>query len=87
MGVVLLLDGARAGPTGGSIPARAFDNRHLLNPDLLPAADLLLAQRIERARIVSGGVAADLQAYVDRLSAAGLEISFVDGSGSARARL
>ena len=75
----LLLDGDRAGRGAGAAPRARFDNRHLLNVDLLPPADLLIQHGFERAEfLVTDSVAADLQPYLERLRDGGLEVEETD---------
>ena len=83
--VALLLDGDRAGPNSGSASRRRFDNRHLLNVDLLPPPDFLMQQGLARAQfVVTEEVASDLRPYAERLRSGGLEVATPDLTQRAR---
>ncbi|MBI4213650.1 MAG: hypothetical protein HY534_05005 [Chloroflexi bacterium] len=69
--VAFILDGDRTGPKRAD--PRAFDNRYLQNPDLLPSPDLLRGLGFTHSVWISrGGLAHDLAPYVESLSRAGM---------------
>ena len=76
---IFLLDGARAGPTGGVSPrtlSHRFDNRYEYQQDYLPPAELLIEEGCRRAIWISpaGAAAPDLIEYEKRLLRAGLAV-------------
>ena len=77
-GVVLLLDGERAGRPGERPPARRFDNRYAYPACRFPPPALLRRAGVERVRWVGRGIAPDLRGYAASLKAAALEPLIVD---------
>ena len=73
-GVVILLDGERAGDPEAAADAAVFDNRHSQNTDMLPSTDFLLSEGVGRAVLVTPAIAKDLGSYLDRLTQGGVQV-------------
>ncbi|MFN8522380.1 MAG: hypothetical protein U0821_04665 [Chloroflexota bacterium] len=77
-GVVLVLDGPRAGRPGPPLHARLFDNRYQYPLCRFPPASLLASQSIGRATLVTDrSVAPDVLPYLGALANGGLAVSVV----------
>jgi glutathionylspermidine synthase len=85
-GVILVLDGERAGTSGRRArPGTAFDNRYDYSGGRFPAADLLQNQGIASVRWLSrNGLAPDLESFARSLAEAGFSISGLEARDLAK---